>query len=278
MTAIINQFGVVEDPDNTAGKVLPREIAPGVHWLGDCMLWPGKDKLEHSYTAIFLVSGDDASLLVDTGHPKDWEVEKKQLDELLIGKGLAPLKYVFPTHPEVTHGGNLGRLLERYPDAMAIGDMRDQHLIFPQHEDRFIRKKAGESVDLGNREFVFVEAVFRDLLNTLWGYDRQEQVLFSSDGMGFGHYHGEEHCGKFAEEIPDLPIAELTGIFVEYALYWSRLKSVEPKIARLNQMLDVEYPTKLVCGAHGSSISDPEITLPKVKDGMRELAKQFSLR
>jgi flavorubredoxin len=267
----------VQDPENTAKRVLPREIAAGVYWLGDCMLWPAPKKLEHSYTATFLVAGSEGSVLVDTGHPKDWDAERAQLDKL-FAQGVAPLRWVFPTHPEVTHCGNLGRLLDRYPEAQAIGDMRDLQLIFPRHVDRMVEKTPGDSIDLGGRRFVFVDAVFRDLPNSLWGYDAQEQVLFSGDGMGFGHYHGEEHCGKFVEEISDLPIGELTGQFLEYALYWSRMKSLEPKIARLNRLVEVDYPTRLIAGAHGSPVSDPEATMPRVRDGMRQLAERFQLR
>lgn len=269
-------YANVSDPENTAGPLLPREIASGVYWLGDCMLWPAPDHLEHSYTATFLIAGRDASLIVDTGHPKDWAVTRKQLEKL-FAQGVPPLKWIFPTHPEVTHCGNLGRLLDTFPDANAVGDMRDIHLIWPHHVDRLIEKKEGEFIDLGDRKFHFVEAVFRDLINSMWGYDEQQQVLFSGDGMGFGHYHGAEHCAKFVEEIPDLPIAELTGQFLEYALYWSRMKSLEPKIARLNRLMEVEYPTRLVAGAHGSPVSDPEATMPRVKAGMVELAKQFSM-
>jgi len=274
-TDTMTRWGV-DDPQNTAGRLLPRQIAPGVLWMGDCMLWTGK-VLEHSYTGVFLVSGDESSLLIDTGHPKDWEVVKRQLDGA-FAEGVPPLRWVFPTHSEVTHSGNTGRLLDRYPDAEAVGDMRDFPLIWPRHVDRMIVKKPGDSLDLGNRRFLFLEAVFGDLVNTLWGYDETEQVLFSSDGMGFGHYHGEEHCGKFAEEVPDLPIADLTGIFLEYALYWTRLKTVEPKIERLTRLLEVDHPTRIICGAHGSPVGDPEQTMPRVRDGMRQLAERFTVR
>ncbi len=38
-----------------------------------------------------------------------------------------------------------------------------------------------------------------------------------------------DQCDKTAEEIPDLPIPELTGLFAEYALYWTRLKSLRDR-------------------------------------------------
>lgn len=272
----MSRYGI-DDPENTVGPLLPREIAPGVRWLGDCMLWPTPDKLEHSYSSAFLVSGTERSLLVDTAHPKDWAVLRGQLDGLFAA-GVPPLAWVFPTHPEVTHSGNLGRLLRHYPSARAIGDLRDLQLVFPALVDRMDQRGIGDAVDLGDRRFVFVEAIFRDLISSLWGYDEGEQVLFSSDGMGFGHYHGEEHCGKFVEEIPDLPIPELTGIFMEYALYWTRLKSVEPHMEKLRKLMEEDHPVRIVAGAHGSPVADPDLTMPRVREGMRELADRFSLR
>jgi flavorubredoxin len=196
----------------------------------------------------------------------------------MFAAGVPPLKWVFPTHPEVTHSGNLGRLLRRYPDARACGDTRDFALIFPDVADRMDHMEVGDSIDLGSRRFVFVEALFKDLVSTLWGYDEREQVLFSSDGLGFGHYHGDEHCGKFAEEIPDLPIPELTGIFLEYALYWTRLKDVEPQIERLRKLVFEDHPVRLIASAHGSPVTDPSVTMDRIEQGMRELAERYSLR
>jgi flavorubredoxin len=273
----------VDDPGNTVGRRLPRALAPGVHWVGDCALFPtpqglDKGKLEHAYSSAFLVVGDERSILVDTGHPQDWPVLKRQLDGLFAA-GAAPLAFVFPTHSEVTHGGNLGRLLRRYPAARGVGgDMGDLSLIFPDVADRLDDVRVGDVLDLGNRRFHFVDAVFRDLPDTLWGYDEQEKVLFSSDGLGFGHYHGEEHCGKFAEEVPDLPIPELTGLFLEYALYWTRLKDVEPQIARLRRFVFEDYPVKIIAGAHGSPVTDPEMTMERIEQGMRELGERYALR
>ena len=46
---------------------MPREIASGVFWIGDCLLQRHKGKVYHGYNAAFLVAGDDASILVETG-------------------------------------------------------------------------------------------------------------------------------------------------------------------------------------------------------------------
>jgi len=251
---------------------LPREIASGVWWLGDCFLWETSIGIEHAYSSIYLIVGSEKSILVDTGHLKDWTVVRDQVDGL-VAKGIPAPAYFFPTHPEVTHSGNLGRWMKHFPEAKAIGDLRDYQLIFPELVDRFINVKEGDEVDLGGRKFVFVEAVLLDMVNTLWGYDRQEKVLFSSDGLGFGHFHEAGQCGLFAEEIPDLPIPELTGIFMEYALYWTRLKSAEPEIERLRKLIEDDYPTRIIASAHGSVVTDPKKTIPLIKEGLSRISK-----
>ena len=61
---------------------MPREIAPGVFWIGDCLAQRHKGKVYHGYNAAFLVAGNDASILVETGHPKDFPVVERHMNEL----------------------------------------------------------------------------------------------------------------------------------------------------------------------------------------------------
>jgi flavorubredoxin len=261
------------------GRMLPIELAPGVFWMGDCFMWPTRPggPLEHSHNNTYLIHGDDCSLIVDTGHPKDWETVARQIDDVLAG-GAPEVRWIFPTHPEVTHSGNLARLLTRFPAARMIGDVRDYKELFPRHVDRFVHAELGDEVDLGGRTFVFVEAIFRDLVSTLWGFDRRHGVLFTGDGMGFGHFHEAGQCDKTTEELPDLPIAELTGIFLEYALYWTRLKDVGPHLDRLDALMTVDYPVEVVASAHGSPVMDPRNTMPRIREGIRGLGERHSLK
>jgi hypothetical protein len=61
---------------------LPREIARGVFWIGDCLAQRHKGKIYHGYNAAFLIAGESASCLVETGHPKDFPVIERHMDEL----------------------------------------------------------------------------------------------------------------------------------------------------------------------------------------------------
>jgi flavorubredoxin len=266
-----------EETGSETGELLPRQLADGLFWLGDCQLVPLPDgSIEHSYSSTFLICGDDRSMLVDTGHPKDWPVVESQLDPLLADA--PPLEWIFPTHPEVTHSGNLGRWLHKFPDAKMCGEARDYHLVFPKYADRMVAVEVGDEIDLGNRPIVFVDAVFRDLVSSIWAYDTRGKALFSGDGLGYGHYHAAEQCGRLAEETPDLEIGDLVGIFLEYALYWTRLKDVTPYLDRLDRLMEVEYPVEIICGAHGAPVMSPSTTMPKIRKGIIDLAATYSLR
>src|SRR5664280_2132405 len=125
---------------------MPREIAPGVFWIGDCLVQRHKGKIYHGYNAAFLVAGETASCLVETGHPKDFPVIDRHLTEL-FARGVPPIKYLFVTHQETPHCGGLGRVLKTYPDAILCGDVSDYHLAFPQYEHRMRWMKEGDELD-----------------------------------------------------------------------------------------------------------------------------------
>ena len=158
------------------------------------------------------------------------------------------------------------------------GDVRDYQLLFPGHGDRMAPMAIGDEIDLGGRRIVLVEAVFRDLVSTQWAYDPTDRVLYSGDGLGFGHFHRAGQCGMLAEEVPDIPIPELTGVFAEYALYWTRLKDVEPFIDRLDAMMSVDYPVEIIAGARGAPVMSPSTTMPKIRQGIIDLGATYSLR
>ena len=67
---------------------MPREIAPGVFWIGDCLAQRHKGKVYHGYNAAFLIAGETASCLVETGHPKDFPVIERHMNEL-FARGVA---------------------------------------------------------------------------------------------------------------------------------------------------------------------------------------------
>lgn len=252
----------------TPHNPLPREIAPGVHWIGECLHVTYQGRTLHGYNSVFLVCGATSSLLVEAGHPQDVHVVERQLDALLAA-GAPPLRQIFVTHTETPHSAAVGRLLRRFPDAIACGNVEDLHLVFPELEGRLRPLEPGDELDLGGRRLVTVEAVFRDMDRTRWLFDLGERVLFAGDGFAFSHYHEAGQCGRFAEEVPALDVPEMTALFAELAFNWTRFVDIEPHIARLDALVLDTLGARVIAPTHGLPISDPAVTLPLVEDGLR---------
>lgn len=244
---------------------LPRELSPGLFWIGDCIEHPYRGEKLHMYNSAYLLRGERGSMMMESGLPLHLPVIEYQLGQLL--NEASDLKYIWVSHQETPHAAGIGRLLTRYPDATLRGDVRDYHLFFPSLEDRFEVLEIGESIDLGDTNVTIVEPIIKDLLSTQWAFDSKRSALFSVDGFAYSHFHTKGHCGKVAEEAPDLPIPDMTGLFAEMALYWSQFTDLRPFIKRLDSMLE-ELGVELICPTHGLPISDPDATMPKIREGL----------
>lgn len=257
--------------DKPAGKMdFPRRISSGTYWMGGCLELTHKGVEIHSHVCTYLVVGETHSILVDTGHPKDWERVESSLDSIL---GDRPLDYVFPTHPEMPHAGNLARLLGKYPDLVACGDMRDFHLYYPECVDRMRAYERGSVLDLGGGyEFTLVEAVIHDLPNTLWGYEKKDEILFVSDGFSYTHYHHARECALLAEELGHPIEIEQAAYINGGALYWTRFVQVDHHFNAFEKLIR-EFPARFIAPAHGGVIGDVPAAMPVIRDAMRSARK-----
>lgn len=254
-------------PPRLKATGLPRQLTGRVHWLGDCS---GRSELKgldlHSYMSAYVVAGDDCSAMIDTGHPKDWAVVSRQLDEL-HEQGVPAVRYLVPTHPEIPHSANLGRLLRRYPESVVVGEVRDYPLIFPEFADRLSAVETGAEIALGHATLRMVEGVLRDLEPTTWAYFVEGATLFPGDGFAYMHEHNEGHCGKVAEEAPALDVETFTSMFAEAALFWTRYTDMGPIIAYLDDFLS-RHPCSVIAPGHGLPITDPERMMPRIRKGL----------
>ena len=246
---------------------LPREIAPGVFWIGGCLTQKFKGREYHGYNAAFIVTGSEASLLVETGHPKDFPAVEDHIRKVMARPGVAPLKHIFITHQETPHSGGLGRVLDKYPGLHIWGDVSDYHLAFPQHAHLLHFMTEGDSIDLGDRKFVAVEPVVRDLRTTWWGFDDKTRTLFPGDGFAYSHYHWDGHCGLVAEEATSLDLADVSAVFAERALYWTTMVDMNLYVDRLVEVM-TKLGVQVVAPTHGLPVTDLPRTFPKIKDGL----------
>ena len=246
---------------------LPRELAPGLFWLGGCQEQHYFGKVMHSTNSAFLISGTHSSMLVEGGHPRDFVTLLDQLKTVLARPDVAPLKYVFVTHQETPHSTGMAQVMQRYPDVVTVGNMADYHLVFPMFEDRLRWMKVGERIDLGGRDFVAVEPVVRDLATSLWGFDSGAGMLFPGDGFCFSHYHTDGHCGHLGEEATSIDIPETSAIFAEFALFWTKFCDMKPYIARLEQQVR-ELGVRAVGSTHGLPVMNLATCFEQIKTGL----------
>lgn len=243
--------------------VTGRALGEGTYWLGGCLSASAEGQEVHYHVSSYVVIGSGASILVDTGDPAHRDSVMAQLDHALGGR---TLDYVFPTHPEIPHAGNLPVLLARYPDAVVVGDVRDYALHFPEYADRLLAKSPGEALDLGGREFTFLPAYIRDLENTLWGYDSGSRIMFVSDGFSYIHdipgpdeddepVHLPGQCRLMSSEMPAPPSVEQAAYGTGRALYWTKFVDVSSAFQGIEDTLE-RYPARLIGPAHGNVIDD----------------------
>ena len=243
----------------------PREIAPGIVWLPACQEHAYMGSLLHSCNSVYLVSGTAWSLLVEAGHPRDLDAIEEELSILL--RAAPELRYVFTTHIQTGSASGAERWLRRWPQAELCGDVRDLHLVFPRLEHRLRPLAVGDALDLGNTEFVAVEAVIRDHASSLWGYDTARRVLFSGRGLRPQPLARAGALRKLAEETLALDLPDMTAVFAEVTLPWPRLTDMEPYIRRLDEAVLRELDVALIAPTHGLPISDPRGTLPRNPGG-----------
>ncbi len=259
---------------NLMSEGLPRQFAPGTTWLSTCVDFPLPTRTVHGHTSLYLVQGQDASVLFDTGSPSSWDRISATLDELLGDK---PLTYIVPSHPELPHTGNILRLVQKYPDVVAIGDVRDYHLFFPEIVPNLRKGVAGDRIDLGGgEEFVLIDAMIRDLPNTLWGFSTASDVLFSADGFCYMHHpelddedpmHFPNECGLLTSELEAPPTVENAAMFMGSAVYWARwVDDSDELYPRIKKAFD-NLGVKMVAPAHGNVIDNLEEVMPIIHRG-----------
>lgn len=228
----------------------------------------GEEVVHIHSSSTFLVRGGTASLLVDTGTPTSWPSLEGCLDELLSESGL---DWIFPTHLEYAHAGALDRLLQKFPAARVVGDPDDYEMYYPHVRERFVAVRPGDELDLGDGyRFVFIRAVLKDLVNTLWAYETSQKIMFVADGFSYTHretseegspVHGPTECTMLSSELPHSPNPTQAAYLNRAAFWWTRYRDITPFIAALRALLS-QYPTALAAPAHGGVVDDVEAFIP----------------
>jgi flavorubredoxin len=251
---------------------LPRVVLPDLAWVGGCSAGAGgylrpttgpapapgqRRAIGHEPCVAHLILGSEKTLLLDSGHYAHWWSLDGQLDAMLRGR---PLDYVFLSHQEIPHTGNMGRLLGKYPKCVALGDVRDYHLFHPEVElDRIRMMKHEERVSLGDRDVVFLDAIWKDLSGTMWAYDTKLKLFFGADLFGFIHTDEDNVCGTLFHEMSEDDFQRLSDRHA-MPFFGRNDRDQQIRVQAFRNLLK-KYPIEVITSGHVGPIMGPRVPI-----------------
>lgn len=128
---------------------------------------------------------------VDVRGQQEWEAN---VTAALNGR---TIDYIIVQHMEPDHSGSLKTVLEKYPDAVVVGNAKTFAYIGQFFDvdltDRTLEVKEGDTLRLGSHILTFLMAPMIHWPEVMVTYESTEKVLFSADAFGkFGSLDCEE--------------------------------------------------------------------------------------
>ena len=225
-----------------------KEIGKKVWWVGktdwELRKFHGEEYSTHrgsSYNS-YVVQGETKTVLIDTV----WKPFAKEfVDNLEAEFGLDHIDAVIANHAEVDHSGALSELLRRKPGlpvyctANAVKSLKGHY-----HEDwNFQVVKTGDKLDIGGREFIFIEAPMLHWPDSMFEYLTGDAILFSNDAFG-------QHLATEALFDDQVDQAEL---FAECIKYYANILTPFSALVKkkIEQFVALNLPLTTIATSHG---------------------------
>ena len=224
-----------------------REIKKNVYWVGkvdwEIRKFHGDEYSTHRGTSYnsYLVRDRKTALIDTVWSPFGSEFVRTLEKEV----GLDKIDYVIASHAESDHSGALAELLSRIPGTpiyCTANGVRSLKGHF--HKDwNFVPVKTGDTLDLGRRKLLFIEAPLLHWPDSLFSYLTEDNILFSNDAFG-QHYAS----GWLFNDLVDQAELYQEGIkyYANILVPFSRL--VEKKIDEFKKL---NLPLDMICPSHG---------------------------
>ncbi len=159
-----------------------RQVMGDLYQIGESVV--GEDGW-HEAVRVYVLLNDGCPLLFDAGS----HVHRGQImAELQMLLGDTPVGYVFLTHTELPHTGNLSTILTAWPTAKIVVSSA----ILPYCElpwwvkpEQIMYGYAGTNEVYGGRPISFLDGILKDQPGTHWMYDGQTGTLFTADAFGY---------------------------------------------------------------------------------------------
>ena len=223
------------------------EIAPNVYWVGkidwELRKFHGEEYSTHrgsSYNS-YLVKDEKIALIDTVWMP----FAKEFVGNLAKEVDLDAIDYVIANHAEMDHSGALPELMRHIPDtpvyctANGVKSLKGHY-----HQNwNFQVVKTGDTLSLGNKELVFIEAMMLHWPDSMMSYLTGDSILFSNDAFG-------QHI---ASESMFNDLVVQSELFEEATKYYANiLTPFSPLVAKkINEVMALNLPVNAICPSHG---------------------------
>ncbi len=223
-----------------------REIRPGIYWVG-AVDWDVRNF--HGYTTRFgttynayLIKADKTVLVDTVKHGFEDELFSK-LDSLKVER----IDYLVINHIEMDHAGSVREVLERYPEARIVTNVRGKNGLKEAYgvDHETVVVKTGETLNTG-KTLKFIEMPLIHWPDSMATYVVEDRVLMPNDAFG-EHYASER---RFDDEFSD---EEMGIVFRESAKYYANIILLYSKqVKRILEQFEVlEIQPEIIAPSHG---------------------------
>ncbi|MCR4794764.1 MULTISPECIES: FprA family A-type flavoprotein [Ruminococcus] len=174
------------------------KITNDIYYIGvndhDIDLFEGQYDVPNGMAYNSYIIVDDKTAVFDT---VDGNFTEQWLGNIAEVLGDRTPDYLIVQHMEPDHSANIKSFIEKYPDAVIVGNAKTFGMIDNFFEGLAIANKLevkeGEKLSLGKHELSFVFAPMVHWPEVMFTYDSTDKVLFSADAFGkFGALDVEE--------------------------------------------------------------------------------------
>ena len=241
-------------------KASARKIKDGVYWIG-VLDWDIRNY--HGYTLnvddtynSYLVFGVDKVVLIDNTFPGTSSQMWGRIEDAFNREGRElKVDVIIQNHIETDHSGALVEIHKKFPEApiycteIAVEGLKKH---YPALEDADFRTvKTGYVLDIGDRQFAFLEAKMLHWPDSMFTLLMDEGILFSNDAFG------QHICFKdrFDVDIPNYLLMDAAKKF--YANLITPLSML--LLRKFEEIKELELLEKIniIAPSHGQIWTDP---------------------
>ncbi len=224
-----------------------KKITDSVSWVGkidwELRKFHGDEYSTHrgsSYNS-YLVQ-DKKTVLIDTVWAPFSKEFVETLDKVIE---LEEIDYIVANHAEIDHSGALPEILKKIPGtpvyctANGVKSLKGHY-----HEDwNFQVVKTGDTLSLGAKELVFIEAPMLHWPDSMMCYLTNENILFSNDAFG-QHY---------ASEFLFNDLVDQNELYTEALKYYANILTPFSSLVvkKIEEVLSLGLPVNYICPSHG---------------------------